>query len=175
MIAHPGGRIWDISINMNDDQNDQAPSSDLRTHHVEFISDENNKADVLIDGSRMRFNYAHSAANSAASSTRHKGTEQLWLAHGPECWQFSRQSAANATSNTRDNGKISAPMPGMLIELLVTEGQSIAANQQLATIEAMKMQHQVHSESAGVVTCIHTSANTQVTAGELLIELDTKK
>jgi len=172
VLAHPGARIWQISININDDQNEPSTSNNLQNHRVKCISVEclkveNGKADVLIDDSRKRFYYAY--------NTGHKSSDQLWLAHGPNCWQFSRQTAANAASNTTDSGKISAPMPGMLIELLVTEGQSIAANQQLATIEAMKMQHQLHSESAGVVTRIHTSTNTQVRAGELLIELDTER
>ena len=65
-----------------------------------------------------------------------------------------------------------APMPGLIVEVKVAEGDSVSAGQSLAIIEAMKMQNELVAESAGIVRTVHTGKGESVEAGRELITLD---
>jgi len=65
-----------------------------------------------------------------------------------------------------------APMPGTVLEVLVTPGQEVAERESLLVLEAMKMETPVTAPFAGRVTSVGVAAGEQVTAGTILIELD---
>ena len=46
---------------------------------------------------------------------------------------------------------IGAPIPGLLVDVSITEGISIAKGAKLCTIEAMKMETEIRTSKAGVV------------------------
>ena len=66
---------------------------------------------------------------------------------------------------------IAAPMPGLVVEVHVAEGQKVKAGDVMCSLEAMKMETAVHAERDGVVATIHAPAGTQVDSKDLLIEL----
>ena len=63
-------------------------------------------------------------------------------------------------------------MPGTVIKVLTTEGQTVAAQQPLIVLEAMKMEHVVAAPYDGVVRKLLCSPGALVTKGATLIELD---
>jgi acetyl/propionyl-CoA carboxylase alpha subunit len=69
-------------------------------------------------------------------------------------------------------GSTIAPMPGKVVRMLVELGDTVAAGQALLTIEAMKMEHQVVSPSAGVVSEVYVSAGQQLDHGQPLVKVD---
>jgi 3-methylcrotonyl-CoA carboxylase alpha subunit len=62
-----------------------------------------------------------------------------------------------------------APMPGKVIELRVTEGETVRAGQVLLIMEAMKMEHSVTAPQDGTVAQVTVVAGDQVDADALLI------
>jgi len=50
---------------------------------------------------------------------------------------------------------IKAPMPGLVIDVLVTEGQQIVAGEVLVILESMKMENELRAEWDGTVRSIH--------------------
>jgi pyruvate carboxylase len=66
---------------------------------------------------------------------------------------------------------VAAPMPGLVVEVAVSEGQKVKSGDVLCSLEAMKMETAVHAERDGVVAKIHAPAGTQVDSKDLLIEL----
>ena len=68
--------------------------------------------------------------------------------------------------------RVTAPMHGLLREINVAEGATVARGQCLLVLEAMKMQHEVQAGIDGVVTSICRAAGTQVAAGELILEIE---
>ena len=66
---------------------------------------------------------------------------------------------------------ILAPMHGCVQELFVKEGDVLNKGDQVAVLEAMKMQHVLQSREDAVVTKIWITAGSQVTSNSLLIEL----
>jgi pyruvate carboxylase len=77
-----------------------------------------------------------------------------------------------AKANPHDPREIGAPMPGMVVKVNVTDGDSIAKGQKLLTLEAMKMQTNLAAEREGKVAEVLVQAGTQVETGDLVIRLE---
>ena len=76
--------------------------------------------------------------------------------------------------DTSDSGgHVIAPMHGLLLEVRVAAGDSVASGQTLAVLEAMKMHYEIVAATDGTVTRVIASAGVQVAADELLIEVET--
>ncbi|HEY4175980.1 MAG TPA: biotin carboxylase N-terminal domain-containing protein [Kofleriaceae bacterium] len=65
-------------------------------------------------------------------------------------------------------GGLIAPMPGKVVKVLVTAGESVAQGAALVVLEAMKMEHTVRASEAGVVRALHVAVGDQVDADRLL-------
>ena len=70
-----------------------------------------------------------------------------------------------------DDGGLTAPMPGKILEVLVSVGQEISAGDVLMVMEAMKMEHKIVSGGDGIVDKIHYNIGDQVEQGIELITL----
>ncbi|MBY0489161.1 MAG: biotin/lipoyl-binding protein [Gemmatimonadaceae bacterium] len=64
-----------------------------------------------------------------------------------------------------------APMPGLVVRVAVGVGDEVAAGQGLVVIEAMKMENELRSPSAGVVTAVKAVPGQPVEKGAVLVEL----
>lgn len=67
--------------------------------------------------------------------------------------------------------EVGANIPGNIIKVLVREGETVAANQPIAVIEAMKMETNIIAREGGVVERIYVSEGQQVKAGEMVAKL----
>ena len=68
------------------------------------------------------------------------------------------------------SGRLAAPMPGTVIEVLVREGDEVAKGAVLMILEAMKMEHTITAPYAGRIARINYAVGAQVQEGmELLI------
>ena len=65
--------------------------------------------------------------------------------------------------------ELRAPMPGLLKAVHVKEGDQVAADAPLATLEAMKMENELLAPSPGRIAKVGASAGTKVEAGAVLI------
>lgn len=68
--------------------------------------------------------------------------------------------------------RVTAPMPGRVVRLLVAEGQAVAAGQGLAVVEAMKMQNEIRSPKAGRVGRLSAAEGQTVAAGQALLVIE---
>jgi acetyl/propionyl-CoA carboxylase alpha subunit len=65
-------------------------------------------------------------------------------------------------------GGLTAPMPGKIIRVLVTEGAKVAVGDALLVLEAMKMEHTIRAGTAGTIQALHAAVGEQVEAAKLL-------
>lgn len=79
---------------------------------------------------------------------------------------------AHAADSEPHAGRLSAPMPGKVIAVLVEPGQAVEAGAPLIVMEAMKMEHTITAPSAGVVREIRFALGDQVSDGAELIALE---
>ena len=123
---------------------------------------------AVVDGveqSETTFGRDWSAAVSAAG---------VVVTHNDRRWVFLRERRRRTgagRSRTSGANVLRAPMPGTMIEVLVSVGDEVEAGQTLAVMEAMKIEHALAAPSTGVVQAVHTSPGASVDEDAVLIEL----
>jgi len=66
---------------------------------------------------------------------------------------------------------VKAPIPGLVVKVLVQEGDDIPEDHPLLILEAMKMENEIRSLRAGVVRSVDVSAGQRVEQGAALLVL----
>ncbi|MFQ5425940.1 MAG: biotin/lipoyl-containing protein, partial [Gaiellales bacterium] len=69
------------------------------------------------------------------------------------------------------SGDVTAPMPGTVLQVLVSEGERVEPKQRLLVLEAMKMETPVTAPRRGAVERVAVSEGEQVSRGQLLVAL----
>ena len=80
-------------------------------------------------------------------------------------------SQQQATPVVDDNEAMTAPMPGTLLRILVGPGETVAENQPLMILEAMKMENEVVANRSGVIGAIHVTQGQMVNPGDALVTI----
>lgn len=74
-------------------------------------------------------------------------------------------------ADTSSANDLVAPMPGMVVQVLVKEGDLVQRGQVLALLESMKMQMEMRSPRDGCVAKVAVQAKSAVEKGSLLLRL----
>jgi len=77
-----------------------------------------------------------------------------------------------ASSAPKGPAALVAPMPGLVVRVHVREGESVQAGQGLVVMEAMKMENELRTTTAGRVRAVRIAAGAVVEKGAVLIELE---
>ena len=67
--------------------------------------------------------------------------------------------------------KVTAPMPGTIVDIKVKVGESVAKGQLIAVLEAMKMETEILAPDAGTVTEVHVAKSAAVNLGDAIVSL----
>lgn len=67
---------------------------------------------------------------------------------------------------------VEAPMPGLVLQVLVEPGQEVAKGDSLLILEAMKMENVIKATGEGRVSAISVQEGEAVTKGQVLIEFE---
>jgi geranyl-CoA carboxylase alpha subunit len=97
---------------------------------------------------------------------------RLYLALAEQNLDLIDAALLSASEEAGGDGVVVAPMHGQLLEILVAEGDRVAKGDKLAVLEAMKMQHEIVAEVAGVVASVVVEAGIQITADQKILEID---
>jgi propionyl-CoA carboxylase alpha chain len=65
-----------------------------------------------------------------------------------------------------------SPMPGLLVSLSVKAGDAVRSGEQLAVVEAMKMENTLHAERDGVVARVNYDIGASLAVGDKILELE---
>lgn len=76
-----------------------------------------------------------------------------------------------STKNVKKENNIKAPMPGLIINVNVKEGQKVAEGETLLILEAMKMENAICAPKDGIINKITVTKGGIVEKGELMIEI----
>ncbi len=82
-----------------------------------------------------------------------------------------RQNGEHRT-DTQMAGELRAVMPGMVVKVMVREGQEVEAGTPVLVLEAMKMENEVKSPGSGKVKRVHVKAGDTVETDALLVEFE---
>ncbi len=75
-----------------------------------------------------------------------------------------------ALSSAKQIDHVKAPMPGLILDILVKEGDEINENDPLLILEAMKMENSLVSPRAGTIKSVSVIRGATVDKGDLLVE-----
>lgn len=79
---------------------------------------------------------------------------------------------APASNGTAGGTKVSAPMPGKILDIKVNVGDSIKKGAVLVILEAMKMENEIVASNDGVVASINVAKNQSVEPGDLIATIN---
>ena len=66
---------------------------------------------------------------------------------------------------------INAPLPGVIIGVMVNVGDTVKAGQVVAVLEAMKMENEIQAEFDGVVTSVYVSQGDSILEGTPIVTI----
>ena len=117
-----------------------------------------------IDGQRM--------AAVVATGEQRDPAHYIWL--DGESWTvqlMTERRRRPGTNQPAATDSITAPMPGQILDLLVTLGATVAQGEPLVVLGAMKMETQIVAPHAGVVAAVGCTVGETVQRGQLLVQL----
>lgn len=79
---------------------------------------------------------------------------------------------APATQGSAGSVKVEAPMPGTILDVKVSVGDSVSSGSVLCILEAMKMENEIVAPQDGTVASINVSKSDSVEAGQVIITLN---
>ena len=129
-------------------------------HQLHWLEQTADSARISIDDVQQTVRYALLDRGEVAVQWRGSAavlTNQLAFTKGDE--------------SVGGSGTILAPMHGNVIAIAVAVGDRVEAGQDVAVMEAMKMEHRLSAQVAGEVTAVHVSEGDQVATGTVVLEI----
>ncbi len=80
------------------------------------------------------------------------------------------ESAPQPTTVENTSGDIKAPIPGVIIDILVKPGEEVTIGQEVCILEAMKMKNSIRANRKGTVEDILVKPGDQVAHNQVLIQ-----
>lgn len=75
-----------------------------------------------------------------------------------------------APEGQRDtDGEVTAPLPGVIVAILVKPGDAVSRGQELCTLEAMKMKNAIRASREGTIAAVEVNVGDQVGHGQVLM------
>ncbi|MGQ9365826.1 acetyl-CoA carboxylase biotin carboxylase subunit [Azospirillum sp. A39] len=127
---------------------------------VQRVRCEGGELSAVIDGVRVR------------ATVVRQGYELTILSDGA-VWRLTLDDpTARGADAEGGSGRLTAPMPGTVVRVLVGEGQAVERGTPLMLLEAMKMEHTITAPGRGTVTAVNYAAGDQVSEGVELLVLE---
>lgn len=133
-------------------------------------------AKKLKDG-RIEFTINNQVYKALVTKDQSKEGDYRLVFHEGHSFKVRKSEASSLVSDDQGlmSNKVTAPMPSVIIQYLVTQGETVKVNQKLIIIEAMKMQNTLVSPYDGVVSKLLFKAGDQVQEGAELLIIDKKE
>ena len=136
-------------------------------YNVAINSTNGNLADVTVNGVSYQVEMEKSMPAAPAAAPVQAAPQ----ASAPAPQPAAAAAPAPAAKPAGEGKAVTSPLPGVIIEVSVKEGDTVAAGQKVAVLEAMKMENEIQAEKAGVVTKIHVSKGDSVLEGASIVTI----
>jgi acetyl/propionyl-CoA carboxylase alpha subunit len=131
-----------------------------KTVDVEIIRAESGKLELLIDSEHV------TAYVSSENAKR-------WVTVNGRTVVLTKSSGIKRSGGKHDHtGELTAPMPGQIRAVNVSEGDAVTKGQALMVLEAMKMEIRIQAPMDGVVKSLAVKAGQTVEREQVLIEIE---
>ena len=146
-------------------------------YQVDVNSVEGGIADVTVNGTDYKVELADAVPAPAQQAVR--PAPQTVSTGAPAVTPASQatapapQAAQTATASA-PQGKgevVTAPLPGVILDIKVKVGDAVKAGQTVAVLEAMKMENEIESTASGTVTAVNAGKGDSVLEGAAIITI----
>ena len=83
----------------------------------------------------------------------------------------STSSAATAAAKKSAGTAVKSPLPGVIVDLKVREGDQVKAGQHLLVLEAMKMENNIDADRDGIIVELKVNKGDSVLEGDTLLTI----
>ena len=134
---------------------------DDRAFEVEIIRAEAGQLELLIDGDRVT---AYVSADNA----------RRWVTVDGQTFVLTKQSGSRKSGGGHHHaaGELTAPMPGQVRTVNVSEGDTVTKGQTLMVLEAMKMEIRIQAPMDGVVKLLTAKVGQTVEREQILLKME---
>lgn len=106
------------------------------------------------------------AAPAVTTASRATSLASQATAHAPQAAQTATASAPQGKGEV-----VTAPLPGVILDIKVKVGDAVKAGQTVAVLEAMKMENEIESTASGTVTAVNAGKGDSVLEGAAIITI----
>jgi len=114
--------------------------------------------------------YVQVRRNGQVYRLSHGGSQSDVLVLSPRAAELHKLMPVKVPPDTSRH--IIAPMPGLIVSVSVAEGDEVKAGDELAVLEAMKMENTLRAERDGVISKLNYAAGQSVEVDEVILELE---
>ena len=149
-------------------------------YQVDVNSVEGGIADVTVNGTDYKVELADAVPAPAQQAARPapQATFTAAPAVTPQATAPTAQTAAQTTNQaataSAPQGKgevVTAPLPGVILDIKVKVGDVVKAGQTVAVLEAMKMENEIEATAGGTVTAVNAGKGDSVLEGAAIITI----
>lgn len=133
-------------------------------YNVDINSVEGNIADVTVNGA----SYQVEMENAPAPVQKPAQAPAAAVAPASSATTTPAPKAAVPAGAGKP---VTSPLPGVIIEVSVKEGQTVKAGQKVAVLEAMKMENEIQAPADGTVTAILVNKGDSVLEGAEIVKI----
>lgn len=145
----------------------------MKTYRFKINGNEYNVAINSVDGTNASVtvngtDYQVELENAPAAPV------QTAPAAAPAAAPVQTAPAASAAPKSAASGAgkaVTSPLPGVIIAVKVNVGDSVKAGQEVAVLEAMKMENSIEATQDGTVTAIHVAKGDSVLEGAAIVTI----
>ena len=143
-------------------------------YQVDVNSVEGGIADVTVNGTDYKVELADAVPAPAQQAVRPAPQATFTAAPAPQATAPAAQTAAQTATASAPQGKgevVTAPLPGVSLDIKVKVGDAVKAGQTVAVLEAMKMENEIESTANGTVTAVNAGKGDSVLEGAAIITI----
>lgn len=131
-------------------------------YETEVLSIEENMAEIEVNGTLYKVE-----VDKAMKATKTpKLVRQVAV---PSTDSHPSVAKTSSPAGPKGAGSIKSPLPGVILEMFVREGDEVKMGQKLLMLEAMKMENNIEADKAGKVVSILKHKGDNVMEGDVLI------
>lgn len=141
-------------------------------YQVDVNSVEGGIADVTVNGTDYKVELADAVPAPAQQAAR--PAPQTVSTGAPAVTPQATAPAAQTATASAPQGKgevVTAPLPGVILDIKVKVGDVVKAGQTVAVLEAMKMENEIEATASGTVTAVNAGKGDSVLEGAAIITI----
>lgn len=136
-----------------------------KVYNVEITSVEGKTATVIVNGKKYTVEKEDAAMTQPAVQMPSQPTPQP-ASNAPTATPQQETAPAAGKGTT-----VTAPLPGVIIEVSVKVGDIVKEGDKVAVLEAMKMENVIEAEAAGTITSVNVNKGDSLLEGAPIVTI----